>query len=158
MYPHRGDRQRHTSVLMGVVGRLDNSSKSIVLLDEIDEDQMPHSRAISLSTDALQSAQKSSRNPRNKHKRKSLPTYLKEIDVFINESFSNTLKVPVEEENSKRISHDYNDMSKLPKEKELPRVGRGGVLCPFPEKLYEMLDDAENGGYSTIVSWRSHGR
>lgn len=35
---------------------------------------------------------------------------------------------------------------------------RGGASIPFPLQLHQMLDDAENSGLTSIVSWRVHGR
>lgn len=35
---------------------------------------------------------------------------------------------------------------------------RGGVVTPFPERLYNMLSQAEPQGFEDIVSWQPHGR
>lgn len=35
---------------------------------------------------------------------------------------------------------------------------RGGVIVPFTERLYQMLDDAEEHGFDSIVSFQTHGR
>lgn len=35
---------------------------------------------------------------------------------------------------------------------------RGGVQVTFPEKLFMMLDDAEEQDFASIVSWQPHGR
>lgn len=38
------------------------------------------------------------------------------------------------------------------------RGPRGGVVTPFPERLYSMLKDADGAGFSDVVSWQPHGR
>lgn len=38
------------------------------------------------------------------------------------------------------------------------RGPRGGVVVPFPERLYTMLKQAEPEGFEDVVSWQSHGR
>ena len=35
---------------------------------------------------------------------------------------------------------------------------RGGVMDPFPARLYLMLSEADQGGFEHIVSWQPHGR
>lgn len=35
---------------------------------------------------------------------------------------------------------------------------RGGVITPFPERLYNMLGEADQAGFSDVVSWQPHGR
>ena len=35
---------------------------------------------------------------------------------------------------------------------------RGGVLMPFPVKLFDVLERAEEEGYEDIISWQPHGR
>ena len=38
------------------------------------------------------------------------------------------------------------------------RGPRGGVVEPFPYRLYKMLKAAEEERFEEIVSWQSHGR
>lgn len=38
------------------------------------------------------------------------------------------------------------------------RGPRGGVLVPFPDRLYDMLAQAHVQGFEDIVSWQPHGR
>jgi len=38
------------------------------------------------------------------------------------------------------------------------RGPRGGVVVPFPERLYDMLRDADPLGFDDVVSWQPHGR
>jgi hypothetical protein len=38
------------------------------------------------------------------------------------------------------------------------RGPRGGVLVPFPEKLYNMLKMVQEDGFDEVVSWQPHGR
>ena len=37
-------------------------------------------------------------------------------------------------------------------------IAKGGVACPFPWRLHEMLEAAEREGLTHLVSWQSHGR
>lgn len=62
-------------------------------------------------------------------------------------------------------SDHYNDPIFVPGEKddeteEAPkrRGPRGGVVVPFPERLYAMLNQAEQDGFEDVVSWSIHGR
>ena len=114
-----------------------------------------HSTCHAINTD-----RRSNQKIKNRYTAKSLPSYLHEIEAFLSsdETFINHYEGSERFAQNRKISHEYTDMSILPKEKEVPRVGRGGVLCPFPEKLYEMLEQADRTGYNTIVSWRPHGR
>jgi len=59
----------------------------------------------------------------------------------------------------------YNDPIYVPGENEEEDVDapkrrgpRGGVVVPFPERLYTMLSQVEDEGYESIVSWQPHGR
>lgn len=60
------------------------------------------------------------------------------------------------------VQHDYHDHYFDPiysDQEELnpdaPRRGpRGGVVTPFPERLYIMLSEAEKSGFKDIVSWQ----
>jgi hypothetical protein len=45
-------------------------------------------------------------------------------------------------------AHDENDQA----------IAKGGVACPFPWRLHEMLKVTEEEGLQPIVSWCSHGR
>ena len=67
------------------------------------------------------------------------------------------------------VEHNYNDHYNdpvfVPGENEEEDVDapkrrgpRGGVVVPFPERLYNMLKQAENEGFEEIVSWSPHGR
>jgi len=38
------------------------------------------------------------------------------------------------------------------------RGPRGGVVVPFPERLYTMLSQVEKDGEEDVVSWQPHGR
>jgi hypothetical protein len=37
-------------------------------------------------------------------------------------------------------------------------IAKGGVACPFPWRLHEMLEAATREGMEDIVSWQPHGR
>jgi hypothetical protein len=37
-------------------------------------------------------------------------------------------------------------------------IAKGGVACPFPWKLHQMLDTVEREGLQSIVSWQPHGK
>jgi hypothetical protein len=54
--------------------------------------------------------------------------------------------------------YQYTDVATLHDPAPDTRRNRGGVTEPFPEKLHRMLEDAERGGLSEIVSFFSHGR
>ena len=63
------------------------------------------------------------------------------------------------------VEHNYQDHSSDPifQPKEVFSGGkrrgpRGGVLVPFPEKLYLMLQGVAKEGLEDIVSWQPHGR
>lgn len=68
------------------------------------------------------------------------------------------------------VKHDYVDHyydpiyrpGQVPVEEgqQVRRRGgaRGGVVAPFPERLYSMLSGAEANGFEDIVSWQPHGR
>eukprot|EP00980_Cylindrotheca_fusiformis_P029040 scaffold22701_cov123-Cylindrotheca_fusiformis.AAC.19 len=58
--------------------------------------------------------------------------------------------------NRKRgIPHVYRDFSNIPDVAGFVRKKTGGVTQPFPEKLHDMLDNANE---PTIVTWLPHGR
>jgi HSF-type DNA-binding len=38
------------------------------------------------------------------------------------------------------------------------RGPRGGVVTPFPMRLYDMLDKVKDEGMEKVVSWQPHGR
>jgi hypothetical protein len=38
------------------------------------------------------------------------------------------------------------------------RGPRGGVVDPFPVRLYDMLETTQKSGLSDVVSWQEHGR
>ena len=53
----------------------------------------------------------------------------------------------------------YNDPIFRPNDGSSKRRGpRGGVLVPFPEKLYQMLNQISEDGLDDVVSWQPHGR
>ncbi|CAB9526849.1 stress transcription factor B-2b [Seminavis robusta] len=58
----------------------------------------------------------------------------------------------------------YNDPIYVPgesdEEMETPkrRGPRGGVVVPFPERLYNMLCQVEEDGFEDVISWQPHGR
>jgi HSF-type DNA-binding len=60
--------------------------------------------------------------------------------------------------------HDYfrQDIITIKQEIQLPkgkRKGpRGGVVVPFPVKLYAMLEGTQKENLEHIVSWQPHGR
>lgn len=57
--------------------------------------------------------------------------------------------------------HDYHDRLHDPVygyPDKSSSANRGGVQVQFPEKLYNMLDRAEDDGIADIVSWQLHGR
>ena len=66
------------------------------------------------------------------------------------------------------IPHVYHDYANVPDTIGFVRKKTGGVTQPFPEKLYEMLDNESEGVQTpnsvspidpaTIVSWLPHGR
>ena len=56
--------------------------------------------------------------------------------------------------NKDSIIKDEDDDIDAPKR----RGPRGGVVVPFPERLYTMLKQAEKEGFEDIVSWSPHGR
>jgi hypothetical protein len=37
-------------------------------------------------------------------------------------------------------------------------VAKGGVACPFPWRVHDMLEAVEKEGLDHIVSWRPHGQ
>lgn len=63
------------------------------------------------------------------------------------------------------VHHNYHDHSEDMEEYPIFTAGnvnalsaKGGVVTPFPLVLYNMLDSAEDQGFSGIVSWLPHGR
>lgn len=68
---------------------------------------------------------------------------------------------PLGERKERKVQHDYTDYSPIVDPalaEDKPRVGRGGVVVPFPEKLHNMLEAADIEGFHEIVSWQPHGR
>jgi hypothetical protein len=58
-------------------------------------------------------------------------------------------------------THNYQDFSRLePSESDLDQLQatRGGIYTPFPAVLHTMMEQSDAKGYSSIVSWQSHGR
>ena len=79
----------------------------------------------------------------------------------------------VSRENRHVIQHNYRDHAFDPDESDIVkgRIGskknsaalpvvkkKGGVAVPFPLKLHELLEKAEEENLTHIVSWQSHGR
>lgn len=69
------------------------------------------------------------------------------------------------EHNQANIEYkDYSnaDINDIKREINVPqgkRKGpRGGVVVPFPVKLYKMLEGTQREGLEHVVSWQSHGR
>lgn len=67
------------------------------------------------------------------------------------------------------VKHDYHDHffdpvfqpmagTELGPAEVNRRGPRGGVVTPFPEKLYKMLQEADKVGFEDVVSWQPHGR
>ncbi|CAB9505930.1 Heat stress transcription factor [Seminavis robusta] len=62
------------------------------------------------------------------------------------------------------VEHNYQDHYRAPlyrphEDSTNKRRGpRGGVLVPFPEKLYQMLNQISKDGLDDVVSWQPHGR
>jgi hypothetical protein len=54
------------------------------------------------------------------------------------------------------VASDVKQEIHCPKGKR--RGPRGGVVVPFPVKLYSMLKGVEQEGLEHIVSWQPHGR
>lgn len=52
---------------------------------------------------------------------------------------------------------DSEDKS-LPKYRGRSKKSRGGITTLFPERLYQLLHDAESGQFEGIVGWQAHGR
>ena len=65
-----------------------------------------------------------------------------------------------DETSTQSVRHkEYVDRSQeLPNIISIERKARGGKGIPFPLKLHQMLDEVENAGLTSIISWRSHGR
>lgn len=66
------------------------------------------------------------------------------------------------------VQHNYVDHyfdplyhpgeNEVDRESPKRRGPRGGVVTPFPERLYTMLGEADQGDFEHIVSWQPHGR
>ena len=54
------------------------------------------------------------------------------------------------------------DLKKVREELQIPKCKRkgprGGVVSPFPVKLYSMLEETKADGLEHIVAWQVHGR
>ena len=66
---------------------------------------------------------------------------------------------PPQKQYANKVSHDYHDCSQLSSsalvDLNKPRVGRGGVTMPFPEKLHELLECIDmDGEHLSIISWQ----
>ena len=81
--------------------------------------------------------------------------------------------VRVSRENRQVIQHNYHDHAFDPDDTDIlkgrggsKRIAapfpvakkKGGVAVPFPLKLHELLEKAEEENLTNIVSWQSHGR
>lgn len=57
--------------------------------------------------------------------------------------------------------HNYHDFARTkPHQLEVGTIksSRGGVHNPFPAVLHTMVEEAEEKGFSDLISWQSHGR
>ncbi|CAB9526848.1 stress transcription factor A [Seminavis robusta] len=80
-------------------------------------------------------------NCRKSSRRKSKRTYVKHN---YDDHYFDPIIDPIEEETERDESSR--------------RGPRGGVVEPFPERLYKMLRDAEPDKFENVVSWQPHGR
>jgi len=80
-------------------------------------------------------------------------------DLFAAASISKESE-PTHQRGPHVVHHEYHDHSRdvIRKEEINPPISRGGVRCPFPLKLHEMLDQIEKDGHSDVISWQPHGR
>jgi len=53
-------------------------------------------------------------------------------------------------------SYDTNNNNHAPNDSQA--IAKGGVACPFPWRLHDMLDAVVEEGLEHIVSWQPHGR
>lgn len=53
-------------------------------------------------------------------------------------------------------THQLEQLLELPPPKR--RGPRGGVVAPFPEKLYSVLQYAIDENLEDVIAWQSHGR
>jgi len=61
----------------------------------------------------------------------------------------------------KIVQHHYTDHaveSPSAEDLEYKPASKGGVISPFPIKLYEMLENVSNDNFDSIVHWQLHGR
>jgi hypothetical protein len=63
------------------------------------------------------------------------------------------------------VQHNYHDYSVEPIDSILTltiehseKKNKGGICTPFPVVLHDMLEKADQEGFSNIVSWQPHGR
>lgn len=85
-------------------------------------------------------------------------------------AFSSTLSKRSSKKDRTYVEHTYTDHYTSPlfdpadgdtwEDGESPkrRGPRGGVVVPFPERLYTMLNQVEKDGEEDVVSWQPHGR
>lgn len=60
---------------------------------------------------------------------------------------------------SKRPDPEYEEgEDESDDDEELSRRPKGGIIEPFPSKLFRMIDEAESEGHDDIISFFSHGR
>jgi hypothetical protein len=82
---------------------------------------------------------------------------------------SNSLKSATSRKSQRTyVEHDYEDhyfdspLDPIEQETEQDegtrRGPRGGVVEPFPSRLFRMLEDAEANEFDDLVSWQPHGR
>lgn len=55
------------------------------------------------------------------------------------------------------VERGKNWVPSMMEETETETIARGGVACPFPWRLHEMLLTVEQEGNDHIVSWQPHG-
>lgn len=57
------------------------------------------------------------------------------------------------------VIHSYRDHANATEDATALYIKtKGGVEAPFPQKLYQVLEQVETDGMSHIISWQPHGR
>ena len=77
----------------------------------------------------------------------SAASLLGQPKLFVEHNYQDHSQDPVYHDTSTAVSSDGKR-----------RGPRGGVLVPFPEKLYLMLAGVQKDGLEDVVSWQPHGR
>lgn len=55
-------------------------------------------------------------------------------------------------------NNNDREFNYVPEKEEERAIAKGGVSCPFPWRLHEMLKVTAEEGIDDIVSWVAHGR